>query len=156
MFARSSCRKRRRDKFEPAPVSGQLPLRDFALRPRKRKLGMLTGDEVIALAVNDPNSKYNNVEPSSTQSKITRAKQEEATKIEFLIEGRQENAMPWQRPGKYSILIRKSFRTLDEYRRVIWLRFGSLDSRDKIWHAPKEVKEITGVNYKTHYGMVKR
>ena len=136
-------------------MSGQLPLRDFALRPRRRKRGLLTADEVvIALAVNDPNSKYNNVEPPSTQSKITRAKQEEATQIEFLMEGRQENATPWPRPRKekprkYPILISKSFHTLDEYRRVIWLRFGSLDNRDKIWHTPKEVKEITGVNYKT-------
>jgi len=39
---------------------------------------------------------------------------------------------------------------------VIWLRFGSLESREFIWHTPKEVKEITGVNYKTQYGMVKR
>ena len=142
-------------------MSGQLPLRDFALRPRRRKRGLLTADEVIALAVNDPSSKYNNVEPPTTQSKITRAKQEEATQIEFLMEGKQETITPWPRPRKekprkYPVLIRKSFRTLDEYRRVIWLRFGSLDSRDKIWHTPKEVKEITGVNYKTQYGMVKR
>ena len=77
------------------------------------------------------------------------------------MEGKQETITPWPRPRKekprkYPVLIRKSFRTLDEYRRVIWLRFGSLDSRDKIWHTPKEVKEITGVNYKTQYGMVKR
>jgi transposase len=31
-----------------------------------------------------------------------------------------------------------------------------LEGRDKIWHTAKEVKEITGVNYKTQYGMVKR
>ena len=75
-------------------MSGQLPLRDFALRPRRRKRGLLTADEVIALAVNDPSSKYNNVEPPTTQSKLTRAKQEEAAQIEFLIESRQENATP--------------------------------------------------------------
>jgi transposase len=77
------------------------------------------------------------------------------------MEGKEEKVTSWskprkEKPRKYSILIRKSFITLDEYRRVIWLRFGSLDNRDKIWHTPKEIKEITGVNYKTQYGMVKR
>jgi hypothetical protein len=77
------------------------------------------------------------------------------------MEGNEEKVTPWpkprkENPNKYPILIRKSFRTLDEYRRVIWLRFGSLDNRDKIWHTHKEFKEITRVNYKTQYGMVKR
>jgi hypothetical protein len=87
-------------------------MRDFALRPCKQaQAGLLTADEVIALAVNDPNSKYNDSEPPTTQSKITRAKQEEAAQIEFLIQGKQVKVTPWpklskKKPRKYPILIR--------------------------------------------------
>ena len=45
--------------------------------------------------------------------------------------------------------------TLDEQRRVIWLRFGSLDSMERRWHSAAEVREMTGVSYSTQYKLVK-
>ena len=45
--------------------------------------------------------------------------------------------------------------TLDEQRRVIWLRFGSLDSMARRWHSAAEVREMTGVSYSTQYKLVK-
>jgi len=56
----------------------------------------------------------------------------------------------------YPILIRKKFHSLDEQRRVIFLRFGTLENREKIWHTANQVKELTGVSMKTQYGMIRR
>ena len=39
---------------------------------------------------------------------------------------------------------------------MIFLRFGTLESREKIWHTSNQVKELTGVNHKTLYGMIRR
>jgi hypothetical protein len=39
---------------------------------------------------------------------------------------------------------------------VIFLRFGSLENREKIWHTANQVKELTGVSMKTQYGMIRR
>jgi hypothetical protein len=46
--------------------------------------------------------------------------------------------------------------TVDEQRRVIWLRFGSLDSMERRWHSAKEVKEMTGVSYSNQHKLIKR
>ncbi len=46
--------------------------------------------------------------------------------------------------------------TLDEQRRVIWLRFGSLDSMERRWHSAAEVKEMTGVSYSNQHKLIKR
>jgi hypothetical protein len=46
--------------------------------------------------------------------------------------------------------------TLDEQRRVIWLRFGSLDSMERRWHTASAVKDMTGVSYSTQHKLIKR
>jgi hypothetical protein len=46
--------------------------------------------------------------------------------------------------------------TLDEQKRVLWLRFGSLDSMDKPWHTSKEVFHMTGVRPGAQYNVIKR
>ena len=46
--------------------------------------------------------------------------------------------------------------TLDEQRRVIWLRFGSLESMERRWHTAPEVKEMTGVSYSNQHKLIKR
>ena len=46
--------------------------------------------------------------------------------------------------------------SLDEHRRVIWLRFGSLDSMDRPWHSSKAVFEMTGVRPSAQWNIVKR
>ena len=46
--------------------------------------------------------------------------------------------------------------SLDEQRRVIWLRFSSLDNMDRRWHSACEVKEMTGVSYSTQYKVNRR
>jgi hypothetical protein len=47
----------------------------------------------------------------------------------------------------HQIIIRRRMLTLNEQRRVIWLRFGSLESMERRWHSATEVKEMTGVSY---------
>ena len=96
-----------------------------------------------------------------TQSKATRRKVELDTQIAFLQEGKQVRLDSWPRKLKaqqepYPLIIRRKFRTLDEYRRMIWLRFQSLTSMDYQWHTAKQVLEMTGVSYKTQYAMVGR
>jgi transposase len=39
---------------------------------------------------------------------------------------------------------------------VIFLRFGTLENREKVWHTANQVKELTGVSMKTQYGMIRR
>ena len=56
----------------------------------------------------------------------------------------------------YPIIIRRRLLTLDEQRRVIWLRFGSLDSMDRRWHTASAVKDMTGVSYSTQHKLIKR
>jgi hypothetical protein len=46
--------------------------------------------------------------------------------------------------------------TLDEQRRVIWLRFGSLENMDRRWHSATEVKEMTGISYSNQHKLIKR
>jgi 2-methylcitrate dehydratase PrpD len=46
-------------------------------------------------------------------------------------------------PAPYPIIIRRVHRSIDEQRRVIWLRFGSLDAMEKQWHTATQVKEMT-------------
>jgi hypothetical protein len=62
--------------------------------------------------------------------------------IAFLQEGKQVRLDSWPQKPKakqepYPVIIKKKFRTLDEYRRVIWLRFQSLTSMDYQWHTAK-------------------
>ena len=93
---------------------------------------------------------------------MTRARAATERQVQFLQEGksfRLDNQWPKKKRSKeepYPVIIRKKFRTLDEYRRVIWLRFQSLTSMDRPWHTAKEVLAMTGVGYKTQYSMVRR
>ena len=88
-----------------------------------------------------------------TLSKMTRRRQEVELQLAFLQEGfRLRPSAAWPLPKKskresFPIIIRRRMLTLDEQRRVIWLRFGSLDSIERRWHSVKEVKEMTGVSY---------
>ncbi len=55
----------------------------------------------------------------------------------------------------YPIIIRRRMLTLDEQRRVIWLRFGSLDNMERRWHSATEVKEMTGVSLSNQHKLIK-
>jgi hypothetical protein len=57
---------------------------------------------------------------------------------------------------EYPVIQHRRNLTLEEHRRVIWLRFGSLDSMDKPWHSSKEVFLRTGVRPSTQYNIIKR
>jgi hypothetical protein len=46
--------------------------------------------------------------------------------------------------------------SLDEHRRVIWLRFGSLESMEEQWHSSSHVFQITGVRPSAQYKIIKR
>jgi transposase len=52
------------------------------------------------------------------------------------INKRRKNAK--ERPSCPIIIHRRNM-SLDEHRRVIWLRFGSLDSMDEQWHSSSQV-----------------
>ena len=89
-----------------------------------------------------------------TQSKVTRRRLELDCQKAFLQEGfrLKAAARPIVNKSKretYPIIIRRRFLTLDEQRRVIWLRFGSLDSMERRWHSASAVKDMTGVSYST-------
>ena len=57
---------------------------------------------------------------------------------------------------EYPVIQHRRNLTLEEHRRVIWLRFGSLDSMDKPWLSSKEVFLKTGVRPSTQYNIIKR
>jgi transposase len=72
------------------------------------------------------------------------------------LDRRQEVELkPKQLPKVKRIKSRRNL-TLDEHRRVIWLRFGSLDKYEKMHHTSKEVFEMTGVKPSTQYMIIKR
>jgi len=56
----------------------------------------------------------------------------------------------------YPIIQRRRNMTLEEHRRVIWLRFGCLDSMDRPWYSSKEVFLMTGVKPSAQYNIIKR
>jgi hypothetical protein len=87
-----------------------------------------------------------------THSKMTRRRQEVELQITFLQEGfRLRPSAPWPsiknlKRDSYPVIIRRRMLTIDEQRRVIWLRFGSLESMERRWHSATEVWEMTGVS----------
>ena len=97
-----------------------------------------------------------------THSKMTRRRQEVELQIAFLQQGfRLRASGPWPsiknlKRDSYPIIIRRRMLTLDEQRRVIWLRFGSLDNMDRRWHSATEVKEMTGVSLSNQHKLIKR
>ena len=56
----------------------------------------------------------------------------------------------------YPIIKHRRNLTIDEQRRVIWLRFGSLDSMETLWHTSKEVYEKTGVKPNAQCNLIRR
>jgi hypothetical protein len=60
-----------------------------------------------------------------------------------------------ERPS-YPVIIKRRELSLDEQRRVIWLRFGSLDSADVQWHRSCDVFKMTGVLPCTQRKLIKR
>ena len=53
-------------------------------------------------------------------------------------------------------IITKRTLSLEEHRRVIWLRFGSLESTEKAWHTSSEVYKLTGVKPTSQCSLIKR
>ena len=98
--------------------------------------------------------------PQLTQSKEMRRKTDIEERLEFLekdvkvkLNGQRKNA---KKLPPYPIIIRRREMTLEEHRRVIWLRFGSLDSMEHVWHRSCEVHKITGVCPGAQYKIIKR
>ena len=56
----------------------------------------------------------------------------------------------------YPIIIRRVHKSIDEQRRVIWLRFGSLDTMEKQWHTATQVKKMTGISTSCQWKIIKR
>ena len=54
------------------------------------------------------------------------------------------------------IIIKRRELSLDEHRRVIWLRFGSLESAEVVWHRSCDVFKMTGVLPCTQRKIIKR
>jgi hypothetical protein len=78
---------------------------------------------------------------------MTRRRQEVELQLALLQEGfRLRPSAPWALGKKskretFPIIIRRRMLTQDEQRRVIWLRFGSLDSMERRW-ASKAAKTV--------------
>ncbi len=60
-----------------------------------------------------------------------------------------------ERPS-FPVIIKRRELSLDEQRRVIWLRFGSLDSAEVQWHRSCDVFRMTGVLPCTQRKLIKR
>ena len=63
--------------------------------------------------------------------------------------------MKQRQPG-FQIINNRRNLSLDEHRRVIWLRFGSLDQFERMHYTSKEVFLMTGVRTSTQYMIIKR
>ena len=94
---------------------------------RKRKRGKYEASHVVA---NMKTMQSQQDEPL-TQSKVTNRRLELDCRIAFLQQVfRLKTAAPWpparrSKRESYAIIVRRRMLTLDEQRRVIWLRFGS-------------------------------
>ena len=56
----------------------------------------------------------------------------------------------------YPFIIRRVKKSIEEQRRVIWLRFGSLETMEKQWHTASQVKEMTGISTSCQWKIIKR
>jgi hypothetical protein len=72
------------------------------------------------------------------------------------LDGKEMIKLKPQKPPVFQTIINRRNLTLDEHRRVIWLRFGSLDKYEKMHYTSKEVYEMTGVKPSTQYMIIKR
>ena len=96
-----------------------------------------------------------------SQSKETRRTATLEKQLQFLesidvkdpIKRMRKNAR--ERPS-YPVIIKRRELSLDEQRRVIWLRFHSLDSADVQWHRSIDVFKMTGVLPCTQRKLIKR
>ena len=88
-------RKRKREEFEIAIEEPKDQEYQIQQKPKRKKRGELTAEDIIA---NTENLKiiqeFKDVEPL-TQSKMTRAKEEEVKQISFLSQGKQQKGSPW-------------------------------------------------------------
>lgn len=64
--------------------------------------------------------------------------------------------MKQQRQPAFQRINNRRNLSLDEHRRVIWLRFGSLDQFERMHYTSKEVFQMTGVRPSTQYMIIKR
>jgi len=67
----------------------------------------------------------------------------------------------WPKPKKekqesYPIIMKRKKHSLNEQRRVIWLRYASLESNEVIWHTSTQVKDITGIGCSSQRAIIKR
>jgi hypothetical protein len=72
------------------------------------------------------------------------------------LDGKEMIKLKPEKPPVFQTVINRHNLTLDEHRRVIWLRFGSLDKYEKIHYTSKELFETTGVKPSTQYMIIKR
>jgi hypothetical protein len=103
-----------------------------------------------------------------TQSKTTRRQIDIDAQIMFLSKANMSSCRSLhermlstrksllQAPQPYPIIIRRVHKSIDEQRRVIWLRFGSLDTMEKQWHTATQVKEMTGISTSCQWKIIKR
>jgi hypothetical protein len=64
-------------------------------KPKRKKRGELTAEDIIAnSSTRYCIQEFKDVEPL-TQSKMTRAKEEEVKQISFFSQGKQEKGSPW-------------------------------------------------------------
>ena len=81
--------------------------------------------------------------------------------VKFLMEGKSHLLRkPPRKNAKqlppYPYIIKRVHHSVDQQRRVIWLRFGSLDSMERQWHPASQVQEMTGVSMSAQYRIIKR
>ena len=101
----------------------------------------------------DPSMSHEQQDEPLTTSKRTRRRQVVEEQVAFLQMGfQQKPSASWldntkKKRESFPVIIRRRSISLDEQRRVIWLRFGSVDSIERRWHTAKEVQDMTGVNY---------
>ena len=124
--------------------------------PKKRRRGEMS------CLVDDPD------DAPLTQSKTTRRQQDIDAQIMFLSQGKDVKLHRPPRknlstrnsilnaPAPYPIIIRRVHRSINEQRRVIWLRFGSLNAMEKQWHSATQVKEMTGISTSYQWKIIKR
>jgi hypothetical protein len=96
-----------------------------------------------------------------SHSKETRGHSDIERSLQFLESGDAKDPIKKVRKNarerpSYPIIIKRRELSLDEQRRVIWLRFGSLDSADVQWHRSCDVFKMTGVLPCTQRKLIKR
>ncbi len=88
-------RKRKREEFETAVEEPKEQEYLIMQKPKRKKRGELTAEDIIANTDFVKSiQEFKELEPL-TQSKMTRAKEEEVKQISFLLQGKQEKGSSW-------------------------------------------------------------